>query len=94
MALLTLPQIKQPTDLLHWGNLTGAALPLAISELVQTQPALYLLIVPDTPTALRLEQELAVFLNDTGPADPVPVYSFPDWETLPYDQFSPHQDII
>ena len=73
MALLTLPQIKQPTDLLHWGNLTGAALPLAISELVQQQPALYLLIVPDTPTALRLEQELAVFFTDR-----VPVHSFPD----------------
>ena len=89
MALFTLPQLKQPTDLLNWGNLAGAALPLAVSELVQQQQALYLLIVPDTPTALRLEQELAVFF-----ADQVPIYSFPDWETLPYDQFSPHQDII
>ena len=89
MALFTLPQIKHQTDLLNWGNLAGAALPLALSELVRHQPALYLLIVPDTPTALRLEQELAVFLGNT-----VPLYSFPDWETLPYDQFSPHQDII
>jgi len=89
MALFTLPQIKHHTDLLNWGNLAGAALPLALSELVRHQPALYLLIVPDTPTALRLEQELAVFLGNT-----VPLYSFPDWETLPYDQFSPHQDII
>ena len=89
MALLTLPQIKHDTDQLGWGNLAGAALPLALSELVRTEPALYLLIVPDTPTALRLEQELAVFLGDS-----VPLYSFPDWETLPYDQFSPHQDII
>ncbi len=89
MALLTLPQIKNSTDLLSWGNLAGAALPLALSELVRQQSALYLLIVPDTPTALRLEQELAVFLGDS-----VPLYSFPDWETLPYDQFSPHQDII
>ncbi|WP_031570730.1 transcription-repair coupling factor [Rheinheimera texasensis] len=94
MALLTLPQIKQPTDLLHWGNLTGAALPMAISELVQQQPALYLLIVPDTPTALRLEQELAVFFTASKSGQSVPVHSFPDWETLPYDQFSPHQDII
>lgn len=94
MALLTLPQIKQQTDLLHWGNLIGAALPLAISELVQQQPALYLLIVPDTPTALRLEQELSVFFAAADPAQTVPVFSFPDWETLPYDQFSPHQDII
>jgi transcription-repair coupling factor (superfamily II helicase) len=24
----------------------------------------------------------------------LPVFTFPDWETLPYDNFSPHQDII
>ena len=24
----------------------------------------------------------------------LPVFSLPDWETLPYDSFSPHQDII
>jgi hypothetical protein len=40
MALLTLPQIKHDTDQLGWGNLAGAALPLALSELVRTQPAL------------------------------------------------------
>ena len=36
----------------------------------------------------RLEQELAFF----DPALRIAV--FPDWETLPYDTFSPHQDLI
>jgi transcription-repair coupling factor (superfamily II helicase) len=36
----------------------------------------------------RLEQELAFF----EPALRIAV--FPDWETLPYDTFSPHQDLI
>lgn len=84
-----LPQLKHATDQLAWGNLTGAALPLALSELIRQQAGLYLLIVPDTPTALRVEQEIAVFTGDTDD-----IYTFPDWETLPYDNFSPHQDII
>ncbi|WP_410964949.1 hypothetical protein, partial [Salmonella sp. SAL4435] len=33
-------------------------------------------------------QELRFFAPD------LPVLHFPDWETLPYDVFSPHQDII
>jgi transcription-repair coupling factor (superfamily II helicase) len=89
MSVLALPQLKKTGDQLQWGNLVGAALPLAISELVSKSSQLYLLLVPDTPAALRLEQELAVFL----PAG-YPLYTLPDWETLPYDQFSPHQDII
>jgi len=85
-----LPQIKHASDQLHWGNLQGAALPLVISQLLRQHSGTYLLLVPDTPTALRLEQELAVFLS---PAD-CPLLTLPDWETLPYDVFSPHQDIV
>src|SRR5690606_34329534 len=58
--------------------------------LLRQHSGTYLLLVPDTPTALRLEQELAVFLS---PAD-CPLLTLPDWETLPYDVFSPHQDIV
>ena len=36
----------------------------------------------------RLEDELAFFAPDLA------VAVFPDWETLPYDTFSPHQDLI
>lgn len=85
-----LPQIKHNTDQLHWGNLQGAALPLAIAQLLQQQAAPYLLLVPDTPSALRLEQELSVFFHNVE----CPILTLPDWETLPYDIFSPHQDII
>uniref|UniRef100_A0A486XHS2 Transcription-repair-coupling factor n=1 Tax=Rheinheimera sp. BAL341 TaxID=1708203 RepID=A0A486XHS2_9GAMM len=88
--IFALPQIKHVADQLHWGNLQGAALPLVVSQLLQQQPAPYLLLVPDTPTALRLEQELSVFATHTQ----CPLLSLPDWETLPYDIFSPHQDIV
>ncbi|HSG52461.1 MAG TPA: transcription-repair coupling factor, partial [Rheinheimera sp.] len=85
-----LPHVKHANDQLHWGNLQGAALPLAIAQLLAQHKAPYLLLVPDTPTALRLEQELSVFFTTPD----CPVLTLPDWETLPYDVFSPHQDII
>ncbi|MCT6699701.1 transcription-repair coupling factor [Rheinheimera sp. 4Y26] len=86
---LSLPLPAGPQDIKQLGNLCGAALPLVLAELLQQHRGLYLLLVPDTPTALRIEQELAVFLADSSQ-----LYTFPDWETLPYDVFSPHQDII
>ena len=85
-----LPQLKSQNDQLHWGNLSGAALALSVASLINKQPGFYLLLVPDTPTALKLEQELAVFVSP----DQCPLLTLPDWETLPYDVFSPHQDII
>ena len=88
--IFALPQLKQPSDQLQWGNLQAAALPLSIANLVTQHKGVYVLLVADTPTALRLEQELAVFLTD----DNCPLLTLPDWETLPYDVFSPHQDII
>ncbi|WP_107853043.1 transcription-repair coupling factor [Oceanimonas marisflavi] len=72
------------------GGLTGSSLALAIAGQVKQQSQRVLLVVPDTPTALRLEQEVRHLLAD----DALPVRLLPDWETLPFDQFSPHQDII
>lgn len=61
-SLFQLPELKGDADLQHWGNLHGAALPLAISQFLQHHQGLYVVLVPDTPTALRLEQELSAFL--------------------------------
>ena len=71
-----------------WGNLPGAALSLAIAEAASTARRFTLLLTADSQSADRLEQELRFF------APSLPVLHFPDWETLPYDLFSPHQDII
>ena len=48
-----------------------------------------LVITADSPTAHRLETELEFYLDRE-----TPILRFPDWETLPYDLFSPHQDIV
>jgi transcription-repair coupling factor (superfamily II helicase) len=72
----------------HWGNLSGAALSLAIAEAASNANRFTLLLTADSQSADRLQEELAFF------APELPVLHFPDWETLPYDLFSPHQDII
>ncbi|MFA9499319.1 transcription-repair coupling factor [Mannheimia sp. E30BD] len=69
------------------GNLIGHSDTLAISQAAQQFNGLTVVVTPDTRTALRLEKSLPQFAK-------LPVQLFPDWETLPYDNFSPHQDII
>ncbi|GAB3515766.1 transcription-repair coupling factor [Photobacterium alginatilyticum] len=85
--LLSLPLPTKQGDNRFIGNVSGAALALSVAELAQLHQGPVLAVVPDTQTALRLQPEITQF---TG----VEVSVFPDWETLPYDNFSPHQDII
>ncbi len=86
-ALLTLPAPDRPS--LRWIGLAGAATALHVARAATAAPGPLLFVVGDAATAARLEEELAFFC----PAD-VPVQAFPGYETLPYDQFSPHPDII
>ncbi|GGD55460.1 transcription-repair coupling factor [Lacimicrobium alkaliphilum] len=72
----------------QWGNLHGSSLALTIANAAQKINSSVLLITADTPCALKLARELQSFVSD------IDVKVFPDWETLPYDNFSPHQDII
>ena len=77
---------SQATDLRHLGKLHGASLSIALAEIAQQHQGLVVVIVADFATAFRLERELSFY--------EMPIVQFPDWETLPYDSFSPHQDII
>ncbi len=88
MPVLRLPSLPATAGKQHWGNLPGAALSLAIAEAASSAKRFTLLLTADSQSAERLEQELSFF------APELPVLHFPDWETLPYDLFSPHQDII
>ncbi|MDP2560289.1 transcription-repair coupling factor [Psychrobium sp. 1_MG-2023] len=86
--LNTIPSLSDNNITL--ANLRGSALPLAMIEAAQQHDGLNVLICSDTSTALKLETELSFLGQEHG----LPVLLFPDWETLPYDNFSPHQDII
>lgn len=75
-----------------WGQLYGSSLSLAFAEYCQQTPGIKLCITPDNWYAKQLIDELQFYLKDQPKSQEILV--FPDWETLPYDQFSPHQDII
>ena len=87
-SVLRLPSLPATAGKQHWGNLPGAALSLAIAEAASSAKRFTLLLTADSQSAERLQEELSFF------APSLPVLHFPDWETLPYDLFSPHQDII
>jgi len=88
VSVLRLPPLPAASGKQHWGNLPGAALSLAIAEAASNAKRFTLLLTADSQSAERLQEELAFFAPD------LPVLHFPDWETLPYDLFSPHQDIV
>ena len=75
----------------QYGRLYGNTDALLISNLVKQAKSLIVVATEDMSQALRLEAAIRFFLSDD---EKYPILSFPDWETLPYDVFSPHQDII
>ncbi|NQY64232.1 MAG: transcription-repair coupling factor [Alteromonadaceae bacterium] len=81
-----------------WTDLVGSSSSLAIYHAAKNADEQILLITHDTPSALRLEQELKSLNNSankkSSDENELSICLFPDWETLPYDTFSPHQDII
>ena len=89
---------KNP-DKKSWHNLYGSSSSLALYQAAKTADTPLLLITHDTPSALRIEQELLSLAKSENQSqnqnqDKTSICLFPDWETLPYDNFSPHQDII
>jgi transcription-repair coupling factor (superfamily II helicase) len=83
-----------------WGQLHGSSDALTICESARAHQGLTLVITRSTEESIRLEQSMRFYLglptDEDQPAitpDGLELLSLPDWETLPYDLFSPHQDI-
>ena len=83
------PFATQPGQRVTWTDLPGASLSLALSTTIAQHKKTVVILTRDTLTANRLEYELKFFQQSN-----TAILHFPDWETLPYDYFSPHQDII
>jgi transcription-repair coupling factor (superfamily II helicase) len=75
---------------LRAGQLYGSSQGLLLAKAAQHHDGPILVITDDTATAHRLELEARFYLGEQN----LPILHFPDWETLPYDSFSPHQDIV
>ena len=78
---------NNPSD---WAGLASTAQALTIAESAVNYPGVSLIITATTAEAATLRRAINFFLQKSG----VNTKVFPDWETLPYDMFSPHQDII
>ena len=83
---------KNP-DKKSWHNLPGSSSSFALYQAAKTAQTPILLITSNTPEAIKIEQEL-LSLAKSDSQNNAKICLFPDWETLPYDNFSPHQDII
>nr|WP_245540518.1 transcription-repair coupling factor [Solimonas variicoloris] len=71
-----------------WTGLRGPVGALAVAQLARLQPRLVVALAASEQQAYRLEDELRFFLGD------LPLVHLPDSEVLPYEQFSPHQEIL
>ena len=90
MSLASLPAIQPGKKFTHPRPL-GSADALLLARFVQQQRdagRLAAIFTAEPGDTQRLEDELKFF------APELKVAVFPDWETLPYDSFSPHQDLI
>jgi transcription-repair coupling factor (superfamily II helicase) len=86
------PHIPEGRDQRHyWGRLYGSSKALAITRAAEATEQPVVVVTSDMLAASRLYDEIHFFLDPEAAID---VLTFPDWETLPYDQYSPYQDII
>jgi len=72
-----------------WGRTYGCSKGLALVKAIEQFNGLTLIITPDMRVAHTLESELKFFCTHS-----TKICLFPDSETLAYDVFSPHEDII
>ncbi len=87
MNYFKFPLPQEAADHKILGNALRGADSFAIATASQMHKGVICVVTPDTQTALQLHKVLETLVT-------IPIVLFPDWETLPYDNFSPHQDII
>ena len=81
----------------NWRGLDAGALAAVLAEMAAQADHLTLVVTADSSQAQQLAASLRFYLADLAELaeqPQIPVLLFPDWETLPYDLFSPHQDIV
>ncbi|MGK5092847.1 transcription-repair coupling factor [Deltaproteobacteria bacterium TL4] len=84
----TLIKLVQSTYKTSLYNLQGSSKPLLLSYLQKLSQAPTIVVSESFEKAEQLQEDLAFFMGSEG------IYFFPGWDTLPYDNFSPHKDIV
>ena len=90
---LPAPPLPRSGQLRAWWRAPASPTALAwyIARAADVHDGPLLVIARDNHGANQIESDLRTLL---GSVSDLPVVAFPDWETLPYDAFSPHPDII
>src|ERR1700753_2963504 len=88
-TLLNPPLPRDARRRIFWTTPPGSAQALALADAARTHDGIVVAVTHDTHAALTLEAELQFFAGSD-----VEVLHFPDWETLPYDLFPPHPEIV
>ena len=85
ISQLNLKQLKAGEK--RWvGNLQGSSAALLFKEISKQSKQLFIIVARNNQHLGQLESELEFYgIKPT---------IFPDWEILPYDRLSPHQDIV
>ncbi|HJP99510.1 MAG TPA: CarD family transcriptional regulator, partial [Rhodanobacteraceae bacterium] len=71
-----------------WREPAGSSLALLLCEAARRRDGVVVAVTADSRDARVLEDELQFFAGD------LQVLHFPDWETLPYDLFAPHPQLV
>ncbi|KPJ67934.1 MAG: transcription-repair coupling factor [Coxiella sp. DG_40] len=74
----------------YWSGLYGSSSSLAIYTAAVNHNGPVIVLAPDMLHVNKLANDLHFFAQQCN----LDIMTLPDWETLPYDRFSPHQDII
>ena len=77
------------TGRVSWTGLHGSSAALALLSAARAHDGIVLVVTRSSHQSHLLEQDIRLFSRGE-----IPVLHFPDHETLPYDPFSPHPDIV
>ena len=87
---LALPPLPAAANVSRWSGLYGSAHALAVAQVASAHTGPVVIVTANVRQVHQWEEALGFYLGAAG----LPVLPFPDWESLPYDAVSPHQDII
>jgi len=89
MLIEQIPHLPKHGQNAHVGQLYGSSLSLLLAELLAQSDHRHVILTSDMAQADQLHAEIGFFSPEMAT-----LWHLPDWETLPYDAFSPHPDIV
>ena len=83
-----LTNFHNPAQDLHLQGLRGSSKALLIAYLQHFNAPPVMVVTESFEKAEQLQDDLSFFMGKEG------IYFFPHWDTFPYDNFSPHRDMV